>query len=65
MFFKFSGSVVSNFSTKKGAQDNSEWAFNIWQKIIKRNKRGQKAQASPIAPIIEFYFGESDMSDLD
>jgi hypothetical protein len=50
---------------KKGAQDNPEWAFKAWQKIIKRNKRRQKAQASPMAPLVEFYFGESDVSDLD
>ena len=52
-------------TAKKGAQDNPELAFKAWQKTIKRNNRRQKANASPIAPLVEFYFGESSLSDLD
>jgi phosphatidylserine/phosphatidylglycerophosphate/cardiolipin synthase-like enzyme len=52
-------------TAKKGAQDDPEEAFKAWQKIINRNKRRQNAQASTIAPIVEFFFGESDLSNLD
>jgi phosphatidylserine/phosphatidylglycerophosphate/cardiolipin synthase-like enzyme len=48
-----------------GAQDDPEKAFKAWQNIINRNKDFQSEQLTPYAPLVEFYFGESDLSDLD
>lgn len=50
---------------KKGVQDNPESAFKAWQKIIDDNKVFQEDKDVPCAPLVEFYFGESDLSDLD
>ncbi|CAI8722868.1 hypothetical protein EMIT0P4_130001 [Pseudomonas sp. IT-P4] len=36
-----------------------------WQKIIKENKSRQTDELVPYAPLVEFYFGESKLSDLD
>jgi len=49
----------------KGAQDDPGKAFKAWQDIINRNKDFQSKQLTPYAPLVEFYFGESDLSDLD
>ncbi|MGO4310068.1 phospholipase D-like domain-containing protein [Pseudomonas sp. KB_15] len=48
-----------------GAQDDPEKAFEAWEEIINRNKDFQSEQLTPYAPLVEFYFGESDLSDLD
>ena len=48
-----------------GAQDDPKEAFKAWEDIIKRNKNFQSKQLIPYAPLVEFYFGESDLSDLD
>ncbi|MDU9393301.1 phospholipase D-like domain-containing protein [Pseudomonas sp. zfem002] len=49
----------------RGAQDNPAEAFEEWQKIIDENKRRQKNKLGPSAPLIEFYFGDSDIKDQD
>jgi phosphatidylserine/phosphatidylglycerophosphate/cardiolipin synthase-like enzyme len=48
-----------------GAQDDPGKAFEAWEEIINRNKDFQSEQLTPYAPLVEFYFGESDLSDLD
>jgi phosphatidylserine/phosphatidylglycerophosphate/cardiolipin synthase-like enzyme len=48
-----------------GAQDDPEKAFEAWEDIIKRNKDLQLKQMTPYAPLVEFYYGESKLSDLD
>jgi phosphatidylserine/phosphatidylglycerophosphate/cardiolipin synthase-like enzyme len=48
-----------------GAQDDPEKAFEAWEEIINRNKGLQSKQLTPYAPLVEFYFGESDLSNLD
>jgi phosphatidylserine/phosphatidylglycerophosphate/cardiolipin synthase-like enzyme len=48
-----------------GAQDDPKKAFEAWEDIINRNKDFQSKQLTPYAPLVEFYFGESDLSDLD
>ncbi|MNV28502.1 Cardiolipin synthase [compost metagenome] len=48
-----------------GAQDDPKEAFEAWEEIINRNKGLQSRQLTPYAPLVEFYFGESDLSDLD
>jgi phosphatidylserine/phosphatidylglycerophosphate/cardiolipin synthase-like enzyme len=50
---------------KRGAQDNPEQAFIAWQKIIKENKSRQTDELVPYTPLVEFYFGDSKLSDLD
>ena len=48
-----------------GAQDDPEMAFEAWKEIIKRNKDFQSEQLTPYAPLVEFHYGESSLSDLD
>jgi phosphatidylserine/phosphatidylglycerophosphate/cardiolipin synthase-like enzyme len=48
-----------------GAQDDPEEAFKAWQKIIDDNKRLQKDWEVPCAPLVEFYYGEATLKDLD
>jgi len=48
-----------------GAQDDPEEAFEAWQWIIDDNKDFQEDKDVPCAPVVEFYFGKSDLSDLD
>ncbi|WP_371918303.1 phospholipase D-like domain-containing protein, partial [Pseudomonas sp. ACN8] len=50
---------------KRGAQDDPEEAFIAWQDIINDNKRLQKDRAAPNAPLVEFYYGEAALTDLD
>ncbi|MNT57457.1 hypothetical protein D3C72_1948240 [compost metagenome] len=52
-------------TNKKGAQDDPQEAFKAWEDIIKRNKNFESKQLIPYASLVEFYFGESDLSDLD
>ncbi|MNN09353.1 cardiolipin synthase 2 [compost metagenome] len=48
-----------------GAQDDPEEAFEAWQWIIDDNKDFQEDKEVPCAPLVEFHYGESDLSDLD
>ncbi|WP_137808297.1 phosphatidylserine/phosphatidylglycerophosphate/cardiolipin synthase family protein [Pseudomonas sp. G(2018)] len=48
-----------------GAQDEPAVAFEEWQRIINTNKGLQLKQMTPYAPLVEFYYGESKLSDLD
>ena len=48
-----------------GAQDDPKKAFKVWQWIIEDNKEFQEDGNVPCAPLIEFHYGESDLSDLD
>lgn len=50
---------------KKGAQDDPDKAFKAWQKIINSNKDRQSQKLTPDAPLIEFYYGEATLKDLD
>ncbi|WP_367280637.1 phospholipase D-like domain-containing protein, partial [Pseudomonas sp.] len=50
---------------KRGAQDNPEVAFDAWTGIINENKRLQKDWEIPDAPLVEFYFDEAILKDLD
>ncbi|MNQ81369.1 hypothetical protein D3C85_963860 [compost metagenome] len=50
---------------KRGAQDDPEEAFIAWQDIINDNKRLQKDREAPNAPLVEFYYGEAALTDLD
>jgi phosphatidylserine/phosphatidylglycerophosphate/cardiolipin synthase-like enzyme len=51
----------------KGAQDDAGDAFEAWQEIIKDNKdrREDKYNGVPDAPLVEFYYGKEAMEDLD
>ncbi|MDR3564218.1 MAG: phospholipase, partial [Negativicutes bacterium] len=48
-----------------GAQDDVGEAFKIWQEIISKNKKLQKAKKKPYAPLTEFYYDEATLRDLD
>ncbi|MNF84822.1 hypothetical protein D3C84_672020 [compost metagenome] len=50
---------------KRGAQDDPEEAFIAWQDIINKNKDFQKEKLTPDAPLVEFYYGEKIVKDLD
>ncbi|NWB92724.1 phospholipase, partial [Pseudomonas agarici] len=50
---------------KRGAQDDSEEAFKAWQKIIDKNKQLQKFKEAPETSLVEFYYGEATLKDLD
>jgi phosphatidylserine/phosphatidylglycerophosphate/cardiolipin synthase-like enzyme len=52
-------------TNKKGAQDDPQEAFKAWEDIIKRNKYFQSEKLTPYAPLVEFHYGESNLSDLD
>lgn len=49
----------------KGAQDDAGEAFKAWQKIINRNKTLQSKRLMPWAPLVEFYYDEAVVKDLD
>ncbi|MGY2686722.1 phospholipase [Pseudomonas tolaasii] len=49
----------------RGAQDDPEEAFDIWRDIMNRNKKRQKSKTTPYAPLVEFYYGEASLKDLD
>lgn len=48
-----------------GGQDDPEKAFKSWQEIINKNNDLQEKNATPYAPLIEFYYGEAKLKDLD
>ncbi|WP_433770623.1 phospholipase D-like domain-containing protein [Pseudomonas putida] len=48
-----------------GGQDDPAVAFEEWKRIINTNKSFQLKQMTPYAPLVEFYYGESKLSDLD
>ncbi|AZE54574.1 putative phospholipase protein [Pseudomonas synxantha] len=50
---------------KRGAQDDPEAAFKAWQEIIDRNKDLQSEKLTPDAPLVEFYYSEATLKDLD
>ncbi|WP_458372903.1 hypothetical protein [Pseudomonas laurylsulfatiphila] len=59
--------IVPNIDTESllaHACDPKE-AFKAWQWIIEDNKEFQEDGDVPCAPLIEFHYGESNLSDLD
>ncbi len=50
-----------------GAQDDPEEAFKAWEEIINKNKdlQADKKAGVPHAPLVEFYYGEKTLKDLD
>ncbi|WP_166359473.1 phospholipase D-like domain-containing protein [Pseudomonas akapageensis] len=48
-----------------GAQDDPGKAFEAWQEIINRNKDCQLEKLTPYAPLVEFYYDEATLKDLD
>jgi phosphatidylserine/phosphatidylglycerophosphate/cardiolipin synthase-like enzyme len=51
----------------KGAQDDPEAAFKAWQDIINKNKVRQtgKTKDKPYAPLVEFHYSPSTLTNLD
>ena len=45
--------------------DDPAEAFKVWQKIINRNRTFQSKEMTPDAPLVEFYYGEATLKDLD
>lgn len=55
-----------NLHTKgQGAQDDPAEAFDMWAKVIQRNKDQRKTKKHPIAPLIEFHRGSSERKNMD
>ncbi|NCE94107.1 phospholipase, partial [Pseudomonas sp. L13] len=57
-----------NLHTKEmGAQDDPGKAFDAWEEILKKKKKRQKdlKSGAPYASLIEFYYGEATLKDLD
>ena len=48
-----------------GAQDDPAVAFKAWEEIIKKNKDRQSKKLTPDTPLVEFYYGEKTLKDLD
>lgn len=50
-----------------GAQDDAGKAFEAWQEIIKKNKArlNDKVNGVPYAPLVEFYYNEAKLENLD
>lgn len=57
----------SRHTKEMGAQDDPKQAFDAWQEIIDENKKRQddKKAGVPWAPLVEFYYGEKTVEDLD
>lgn len=49
----------------RGMQDDPEEAFDAWQKIIDENKNRQSQKLTPETPLVEFYYGEKTVKDID
>ncbi|NNA00448.1 phospholipase D-like domain-containing protein [Pseudomonas lundensis] len=49
----------------RGVQDDPKEAFKAWQDIIDRNKDFQSEKLSPDTSLVEFYYGEKTVKDLD
>lgn len=48
-----------------GVQDKPEDAFESWEKLIKRNKDAEAVKESPVSSLVEFFYGEAVVKDLD
>lgn len=48
-----------------GVQDEPSDAFKAWGEIIKRNKDFQNSKLKPEAPLVEFYYAQTSMTDFD
>ncbi|MEE5128789.1 phospholipase D-like domain-containing protein [Pseudomonas alliivorans] len=48
-----------------GGQDEPKEAFTAWQEIIEGNKRNKSKKLPPNAPVVEFYYSETTMTDFD
>ncbi|MGF6097399.1 hypothetical protein [Pseudomonas sp. 18175] len=49
----------------RGAQDDPVEAFEVWQKAINDNKKRRKNNLAPGGPLVEFYYDETTLKDLD
>ncbi|MCK3840362.1 MULTISPECIES: phospholipase [Pseudomonas] len=50
---------------KRGAQDDPAQAFATWKTIIGENRDLQEDKGLPCASLVEFYYGEATLKDLD
>lgn len=48
-----------------GVQDEAHEAFKAWQNITNENKRRQASKKAPYAALVEFFYGEAKLTDLD
>ena len=49
----------------RGAQDDPKEAFKAWQGLINNNKGRQSQKLTPDTSLVEFYYGEKTVKDLD
>ena len=55
-----------NLHTKgQGAQDDPAEAFEMWAKVIQRNKDQRRTKRHPIASLIEFHRGSPERKNMD
>ncbi|MEE1922771.1 phospholipase D-like domain-containing protein [Pseudomonas sp. 148P] len=52
-------------TNKKGAQDDPRQAFISWRRIMNKNRDLMGGKKPPEAPLVEFYFGSSELRDQD
>jgi thioesterase domain-containing protein len=50
---------------EEGAHDNPEKAFKAWRQLINKNKDLEKRKLAPDASLVEFYYAEATLMDLD
>lgn len=49
----------------RGVQDDPKEAFKAWQGLINNNKGRQSQKLTPDTSLVEFYYGEKTVKDLD
>ncbi|WP_257111183.1 phospholipase D-like domain-containing protein [Pseudomonas ficuserectae] len=53
------------YTNRMGAQDEPELAFKAWGEMIRQNKEFKSKKLSPVASLVEFYYGETTVADFD
>lgn len=48
-----------------GGQDDPRVAFDKWREIINENQNLREDKKNPYAPLVEFYYGDANLSDFD
>ncbi|RML39162.1 Phospholipase D/transphosphatidylase [Pseudomonas syringae pv. ribicola] len=49
----------------RGVQDDPEEAFKAWENIIRQNNESRNNKLKPDAPLVEFHYTETSLTDFD
>ncbi|EPN48482.1 phospholipase D/transphosphatidylase, partial [Pseudomonas syringae pv. actinidiae ICMP 19094] len=49
----------------QGVQDDPEEAFKAWENIIRQNNESRNNKLKPDAPLVEFHYTETSLTDFD